>query len=155
MIWRYVAGGIAAMCLIAAGVVFFNSGARSKSPLGSAPVAAAVDVDQELPDAAPEASARTREQKRFDRYDKDRDGAVTREEYLASRRKAYAKLDLNHDGALSFDEWAAKSTGKFALADADKSGTMTAKEFATTAPKRRMATRAKCPPAGAPRDEES
>ena len=81
-------------------------------------------ADGSLPDTVPEASDRTREQKRFDRYDKDRNGAVTREEYLASRRKAYARLDLNQDGQLSFDEWAAKTTTKFAAADGDRSGSM-------------------------------
>ncbi len=70
----------------------------------------------------PEASARTREQKRSDRYDKDRNAQVTREEYLAQRRKAYAKLDANHDGQLSFDEWAVKTTTKFAEADKEQVG---------------------------------
>src|SRR3546814_9223897 len=50
------------------------------------------------PPAAPEASEQKREERRFNRYDKDRDEAITREEYLASRRKAFAKLDVNGDG---------------------------------------------------------
>lgn len=155
--WRYMAGGLAALLLVGAGIVLFNSGARSRSPLAAAPAGGVQDGGSEaLPDTVPEASDKTREQKRFDRYDKDRDGAVTRDEYLASRRKAYAKLDLDHDGRLSFDEWAAKTTAKFAAADADKSGAMTAREFAGTAPKHRIVTRAKCPPvAAAARDEES
>ncbi|MCB8829786.1 hypothetical protein LJD47_32720, partial [Escherichia coli] len=51
--------------------------------------------------AVPEATPATREQKRFNRYDKDRDDKVTRDEYLAARRKAFAKLDTNGDGHLS------------------------------------------------------
>ena len=98
-----------------------------------------------LPDAAPEATDKTREQKRFDRYDKDRDAKITREEYLVQRRKAYARLDVDGDGKLSFDEWAVKAATKFADADRDKSGAMTAPEFATTAVKRKGPSRVNCP----------
>jgi Ca2+-binding EF-hand superfamily protein len=111
--------------------------------------------DAPLPDSVPEASPATREQKRFNRYDKDRDGQVTREEYLAQRRKAFAKLDRNGDGQLSFDEWAIKATTKFAAADRDKSGAMNAAEFATTAVKRKPRPLANCPPPSAPQPEES
>jgi hypothetical protein len=97
-----------------------------------------------LPDSVPEAGDKTREQKRFDRYDKDRNGQVTREEYLAQRRKAYAKLDTNHDGVLSFDEWAVKAETKFAAADGDRSGAMNPTEFAATAVKRNARPRPKC-----------
>src|SRR3546814_7679532 len=77
------------------------------------------------PPAAPEASEQKREERRFNRYDKDRDEAITREEYLASRRKAFAKLDVNGDGRLSFEEWAIRTTDKFAKADADGSKVLT------------------------------
>ena len=151
--WRYVAGGVAALLLVAAGFVLSNGRARPPSPLAAQPAAVA-GQDASLPDGVPEASERTREQKRFDRYDKDRNASVTREEYLASRRKAYAKLDANHDGQLSFDEWAVKTTVKFAEADKDKSGAMNAAEFATTAPKRTVKRQPNCPPAQAPREDE-
>ena len=155
--WRYLVGGLATLALVAAGVVLFNRSGRSVAALPSAPLAfaqsAAVGA---LPDSVPQASDRTREQKRFDRYDKDRNGAVTREEYLANRRKAYAKLDTNHDGTLSFDEWAIKAETKFAVADADKSGAMNATEFATTAVKRKSPrVRRDCPPVGAAKAEAS
>lgn len=145
--WRYVAGGAAGLAAIAAGVMAWDrGGARSESLLPSAPVAQSRSA--ETPEGpVPEATAETREQKRFGRYDKDRDGAVTRDEYLAQRRKAYAKLDADGDGKLSFDEWAVKATTKFAAADRDKSGGMTTAEFATTAVKRKPKLR--CPPAGA------
>ena len=151
--WRYVAGGVAALLLVAAGFVLSNGRARPPSPLAAQPVVAA-GQDDPLPSAVPEASERTREQKRFDRYDKDRNASVTREEYLASRRKAYAKLDVNQDGQLSFDEWAVKTSTKFATADKDKSGAMNAVEFATTAPKRAVKRKPDCPPAPAPREDE-
>jgi len=72
---------------------------------------------------------------------------VTRDEYLAARRKAYAKLDTDQDGRLSFDEWAVTATTKFASADKDSTGAMTPAEFATTAVTRKPQVRAKCPPA--------
>lgn len=157
--WRYLAGGVAALLMVAAGVLLSNALARRDppapiQPLGSAPAAAPTDP---LPDALPEASARTREQKRFDRYDKDRNDSVTREEYLAARRKAFAKLDTNHDGALSFDEWAIKATTKFAGADKDRSNTLSRAELATTAVKRKAPRRpVNCPPAqAAPAGDDS
>jgi len=137
--WRYFAGGVAALLLAGAGVLLFTGRAGPGAPLAlaSLPVAPAQVAGQSSQGTVPEASARTREEKRFDRYDKDRNGNVTREEYLASRRKAFARLDTNHDGTLSFDEWAAKTETKFATADKDKSGALNAAEFATTAVKRK------------------
>ncbi|KQS04784.1 histidine kinase [Sphingomonas sp. Leaf357] len=151
--WRYLAGGVAALLLVAAGVLLFKSPARSDSPLVAAPPAA-TDQAEGLPDTVPEASAKTREEKRFDRYDKDRDARVTREEYLAARRKAFARLDMNADGRLSFEEWAVKATTKFAEADKDRSGAMNAAEFATTAVKRKaQRPRPPCPPVGKGEEE--
>lgn len=146
--WRYLAWGLGSLVLVGAGMFLWGSRPDAPSPLPAASAAAGT-VSQTAEDDTPlaEASARTREQKRFDRYDKDRDGKITREEYLAARRKAYAKLDRDGDGKLSFDEWAIKATTKFATADHDKSGTMNAAEFATTAVKRRPAARRDCPPA--------
>lgn len=153
--WRYVAGAAAALMMVAAGVLLFNARARPDPVLPSQPAARpeAQIADEPLPDTVPEASDRTREQKRFDRYDKDRDGRITRDEYLMQRRKAYAKLDTNGDGRLSFDEWSAKTIGKFSAADADHSNSMSRPEFATTAPKRKPRRPAPCPPAS--REEDS
>ncbi len=149
--WRYLVGGLAALALAGAGMLLFNRNARSIAALPAAPLALAQTGEAgALPDSVPEASDRTREQKRFDRYDKDRDGSVTRDEYLMARHKAYAKLDVNHDGVLSFDEWAAKAETKFAAADKDRSGAMNAAEFAATAVKRKPPrVRRDCPPAAA------
>lgn len=145
--WRSVAGGLAALLLLAAGFIYFTGrgGAVAGLPLAAVQAAPVAQADAPLPDSVPEASDKTREQKRLSRYDKDHDGSVSRVEYLASRHKAFAKLDVNHDGALSFDEWAAKTEAKFTAADADKSGAMNAAEFATTAPKRKSKVRARCP----------
>lgn len=147
--WRYLIGALAALALAGAGVLIFNRNARSVAalPLAPAPTGQSSGEPLALPDSVPEASDKTREQKRFDRYDKDRNGQVTRDEYLTARRKAFAKLDLNHDNTLSFDEWAVKAEAKYALADKDKSGAMTPAEFATTAVKRKPPrVRRDCPP---------
>lgn len=143
--WRYLLGGVGALLLAAAGILLFR-GNPAVAPLLPALGASDGNAMLALPDSAPEASEATREQRRFNRYDKDKDGSITREEYLANRRKAFARLDLNHDNALQFDEWAAKAEAKFAIADADKSGAMNAAEFATTAVKRKSKPACRCAP---------
>jgi hypothetical protein len=147
--WRYLVGAAAALLLVGASIFLFRGSAAPKPELPRAPAAQAVAADGEasLPEEAPRASDRTREQKRFDRYDKDRNDAIAREEYFAPRRKAFAKLDADRDGKLSFEEWAVRTTTKFAEADKDKSAVLTRAEFATTAPKRRAAPKCVCPPA--------
>jgi hypothetical protein len=92
---------------------------------------------------APEASEKTREQKRFSRYDKNKDGKVQIDEYLAARRKNFDKLDLDHNGALSFPEYADKAIEKFKGAGGAK-GFLTEAEFATTAPPRSKKRRTTC-----------
>ncbi len=83
---------------------------------------------------APEATPKSREEKRFSRADHDKDGKIAREELLAPRRKAYAKLDTGRNGTVSFEEWAVTTIDKFAGADKNRSGTLTPAEYATTAP---------------------
>jgi hypothetical protein len=82
---------------------------------------------------APEASAKTREEKRFARYDKNKDGKVEADEYLAARRRNFDKLDLDHNGVLSFQEYAAKGIEKFNAAGGRK-GWLSPAEFVATAP---------------------
>jgi Ca2+-binding EF-hand superfamily protein len=135
--WRYFVGAGTVLLLGLAGMFLFGGSASPGLKLPGAPAARAevmTGAGAQLPAEAPSATARTREEKRFDRYDRDRNGAVTSEEYLASRRKAFAKLDVNGDGKLAFEEWALKTTTKFAGADKDKSGSLTRTEFAGTAP---------------------
>jgi len=130
---RYVAGVVSALLLVTVGVFVWRAQAGPSVALPKAPPATD-SAPMGLADLAgpPSASEKTREEKRFARYDRDRNGSVGREEYLLSRRKAFAKLDLDHDGKLSFDEYAAKTEAKFAAADKDHNGALAAPEFAAT-----------------------
>ena len=157
MIWRWVAGGLALALGVLAVLFWRDESARaSDSVIPPRPAAVLSQGIAAPPPAAPEASEQKREERRFNRYDKDRDEAITREEYLASRRKAFAKLDVNGDGRLSFEEWAIRTTDKFAKADADGSKVLTRAEFATTRVKRKAPAKPECAPvAAAAGDEES
>jgi hypothetical protein len=143
--WRYLAGGVAALLMAGAGVFLFQSKATPE-PLPSPPAARASQSaapTEELVEV-PEAPDRTREEKRFDRNDKDKNSLISLAELQQPRRKAFAKLDKNGDGRLSFEEWAVRTSDKFAAADKDKSGALTRAEFATTAPKRKPKTTPRC-----------
>lgn len=144
--WRYVAGGVAALLMAGAGVFLFQSKA-TPDPLPTPPAAESrPEAPSMVAESAevPQAPDRSREEKRFDRNDKDRNGLISLAELQQPRRKAFAKLDSNGDGKLSFEEWSVRTSDKFAAADKDKSGTLTRTEFATTAPKRKPKTAPRC-----------
>lgn len=144
--WRYVAGGIAALLAITAGTLLWSSLAGTKKLVGAPPSAASAPLGPVDVSAPLEASEKTREQRRFSRYDADENGAVSREEYLLSRRKSYARLDLDGDGKLSFEEYAAKAVKKFASADRDRTGTLAPGEFLATRVARKFGPKGNCPP---------
>ena len=148
-----MSGVAAALLLVAAGLFLWQSRARDRAELPPAPAprlaARAVSppalLSRSSPlETPPAATAKTREEKRFGRADKDDDGRITRAELLAPRQKAFAKLDKNGDGRLAFDEWAVKTVGKFDGADDDGDGALTATEYAATAPKPRAKTACRC-----------
>jgi hypothetical protein len=85
----------------------------------------------------PAATEKSKEQKRFDRADRNNDGKIGLPELLEPRRKGFAKLDINGDGKLSFEEWAHTTIDKFRGADGDRNGQLSRAEYATTAPKPR------------------
>ncbi len=134
---RFVAGAASALLLIGAGFFLWISRAERDDPVPPAPQAALGDEDEGSAASTqpPQASEKTREEKRFGRADKDKNGRITLEELYQPRRKAYAKLDANKDGRLSFEEWAVSTTEKFNGADRDRSGWLSPAEFATTKPK--------------------
>ena len=94
--------------------------------------------------AAPGASAVTKEERRFARYDRDRDGVIGRDEMLSTRVKAFKTLDTNGDGFLAFEEWSIATAKRFDGADRDRSQTLTPAEFATTAPKGKAKPKCRC-----------
>jgi hypothetical protein len=154
--WRYLAGAASALMLMTAGFFLMRSMAEPPGPIPEAPVATSNAATAEDPLASPmrfaskgtppTATEFSKEEKRFNRYDKDKNGAVAKEEYFLSRRKAYAKLDVNGDGVLSFDEYAVKTLTKFAKADGDKSGGLNRGEFSTTRVIHKEKPKLKCPP---------
>ena len=137
------------LLLVAAGLFWWKSVAHADRLLPVAPMATSQDAPLADP---PAASEKTREEKRFARYDRDRNGSVSRDEYLSARHKAFAKLDTDHDGKLSFEEYAVKTTMKFAGADADHSGVLSGAEFATTRVVRKARARPDCGPAAPAKD---
>jgi hypothetical protein len=135
---RFLAGAAACFLFMTGAFLFWQSRAQQAPllpppPPASVPGAPSMVVTSERP-VAPEASPKTREQKRFARADKDDNGRIERAEMLEPRRKAFAKLDRNGDGQLSFAEWGIKTIQKFDGADRDRSQWLSPAEFATTAP---------------------
>jgi hypothetical protein len=132
---RYFAGAASAFLLLTGVFLIWQSRAERGPALPAAP---ALNKASLFPASAtlqaPEATPKTREEKRFSRADKNKNGRIEANELLDPRRKAFAKLDTNGNGALSFEEWAVKTIGKFQGADKDRNGILTAAEYAMTAP---------------------
>lgn len=144
--WRYVLGAISALLITTAGMLLWSSLAGTKREFGPVPPETGAPMDLADVSAPLEAGEKTREQRRFARYDADQNGAVSREEFLLSRRKSYARLDLDNDGKLSFEEYAAKASRKFSGADRDRTGALTPAEFLATKVARKSSAKGKCPP---------
>jgi hypothetical protein len=144
---RVLAIAIALVALIAAGFLWTRDTPVAVA-IETAPPAANADADDDAPLVAPvsDVTPEQREARRFSRYDRDNDAAISRTEYLASRQKAFAKLDADADGKLSFDEYATITIKKFGTADRDADGILDAGEFASTAPKRRETPACNCKP---------
>src|SRR5689334_10141733 len=133
---RFLAGAAACFLLMTGAFLIWQSHAAQGPSLPNAPAPRAYSASMVSDGSlqAPEASAKTREEKRFSRYDHNKDGKVEADEYLAARRRNFDKLDVDHNGALSFQEYAAKGIEKFNAADHDRTGWLTEAELATTAP---------------------
>jgi hypothetical protein len=134
---RFLAGAAACFLLLTGAFLIWQSRAAEpeRFPVAPAPRAyGASMLSAKQPLQAPEASPKSREERRFSRADKNKDGKIEAEELLSPRRKAFAKLDKNGNGALSFEEWAHTTIDKFTGADKDKNRFLTPAEYATTAP---------------------
>ena len=131
---RYLAGLASVLLLIVGAVLFWQGRSNQAQAVPMPPPPQAGAKPSPLPQP-PEASPKSREERRFARADRDDDGRITAAELYEPRRKAFAKLDANGNGTLSFEEWAVRTIDKFEGADGDRSGWLTPAEYATTAPK--------------------
>jgi hypothetical protein len=113
--FRFLAGAAAAFLLLTGAFLFWQSSAQEGPLLPAAPVPRMASPSMVTAPAqlqAPEATPKSREEKRFSRVDKDKNGRIEGEQLFGPRRKAFAKLDANGNGTLSFEEWAVKTVGK-------------------------------------------
>jgi hypothetical protein len=138
---RFLAGVAACLLLVSGGLLIWQS--RAEQASFAPPPQPRLAAPEQVPairlapiGQAPAADPKSKEEKRFDRSDKNKDGRITLAELVEPRRKAYAKLDLDRDGKLSFEEWAVKTIDKYKTADVDGGG-LSRSEYATTAPKPR------------------
>jgi hypothetical protein len=141
------------LALVLAGVGLFWLQGRAAVEEGAPPPTVAAVQPTSLPsaDAAglegpapPAATELTREQRRFFRYDRDRDNRITRNEMLSTRTEAFRDLDVDGNNLLTFEEWAVTTAERFDTADANGDRELTPKEFATTAPRPSATPRCNC-----------
>src|SRR5688572_22945836 len=95
---RFFAGAAAAFLMLTGAFLFWQSQAQEVPSLPPAPPPAAERpplLTAQAPVQAPEASPKSREERRFSRADKDKNGRVERAEMLTPRLKAFARLDKN------------------------------------------------------------
>lgn len=143
---RFLAGGVSALLLAAAGFFFWQGRAGQEALVPPAPGGAglAVPLQQEPIPEPPSAPEKTKEERRFARYDEDNDGRITRAEMMETRRSAWKRLDTDGNGSLSFEEWAVATSTRFAGADANRDGSLSPEEFETTRPKPRPKQKCAC-----------
>lgn len=153
---RIVLGAFGALLLLALGLFWMQG--RAQVEEGAPPPRPESDAEMPVdPDALPtadvadltgpeppEASELTREQRRFFRYDRNRDLKITRNEMLSTRTDGFRKLDVDGNNLLTFEEWAVTTSSRFDEMDADKDRELTQAEFATSAPAPRRTSRPSC-----------
>ena len=143
---RFAAGVGSALLLVLAGFFVWKGVAQEEEeavPPARTEAQLVTHESEKAPPRPPSADERTKEQRRFDRADRDNDGRITLEELYYPRRRAFQRLDRNGDGRLAFEEWAVSTSEKFGEADANRDRSLTRTEFATTAPRRRAPSRQK------------
>lgn len=141
---RTLLGAFATLLLSAAGLFWWQGRAMVDPGRLPPPVPATSTDPQALPTAdpgalrgpdLPEATEQTREQRRFDRLDRDRDGRISRVEMLVPRAALFRKLDADGNNLLTFEEWAVVTASRFRTADRNDDRLLDRIEFATTKPK--------------------
>lgn len=140
---RIVLGALAALLMVSAGLFWMQGRAaveRGAPPPLPAPsaldpdVLPSADVGDLVGPAPPEATELSKEQRRFSRYDRDRDMRVSRSEMLSTRTDGFRKLDKDGNNLLTFEEWAFATSDKFRDADVNRDLWLTPEEFRKTAP---------------------
>ncbi|MGF7152778.1 EF-hand domain-containing protein [Novosphingobium gossypii] len=138
---RFLLGGLAVFVLLGIGLFWWQghaeveAAAPDPAPMATGPAALpSADVGEMVGPELPEATDLSREQRRFGRYDRDRDGRISRSEMLSTRADGFRKLDKDGNNLLTFEEWAVATVDKFDGADGDRDGFLTAAEFRRTAP---------------------
>lgn len=148
---RLALGAIAALLLMGLGLFWLQG--RAEVARGAPPPPSLVPEPTGLPTASiaglrgpalPEADELTREQRRFFRYDRNRDLRITRDEMLASRTEGFRALDKDGNNLLTFEEWAVTTADRFDGADRNSDGELDQAEFATTAPKPKPKPKCRC-----------
>lgn len=154
---RLVLGAVSALLLAGAGMFWWQGQATTDAsapppPPMPAEVAQGPDLDY-IPTedgegmfgpALPQVDEDTREEKRFNRLDRNRDNLISRNEVLQPRVAAFRKLDKDGNNLLTFEEWAYATVDKFKGADANADLFLTREEFATTRPKDKPRVTQKC-----------
>ena len=147
---------LGALCaLVLAGIGMFWWQGRAEVEEGAPPPLAlpAKPAEPEIPiadgsdlsgPAPPEATELSREERRFFRYDRNRDRIISRNEMLSSRTDAFRKLDKDGNNLLSFEEWAVATADRFDKADKNRNRELTPQEFSTTAPKAKAKPACRC-----------
>ena len=125
---RILVGGVAALLLVVSGLWFWQTQANQPNLIPAAPPPEAIldALPQAGPNAPafgpapPEAPKASREEMRFNRYDRNRDELISRLEMMGSRTKAFKALDRDGNNLLTFEEWAAATGESFAGAAMNK-----------------------------------
>jgi len=153
---RILVGSLGTLLLVASGLFWWQGRAADHAPSAATHLAleaASSTQADELPDSnvgdavgpgLPEASEQSREQKRFDRLDKNRDSKITRTEMVAPRVKDFRKLDVDGNNLLTFDEWSVATDNRFKGADKNGDGWLSREEYATTKQKDAKKPACKC-----------
>jgi len=154
---RMILGAFCALLLVGIGFVWMQGRAQVEEAAPPPDPEALDNAEREDPDALPmadvtdltgpappEASELSREQRRFFRYDRNRDLKITRNEMLSTRTDAFRKLDTDGNNLLTFEEWAITTATRFDEMDGNGDMELDAAEFATSAPKPRATPRCNC-----------
>ncbi|WP_232492147.1 hypothetical protein [Novosphingobium kaempferiae] len=147
---RFLLGGLV---LVALGIGLFwwqghaevEAAAPPPEPMATEPAPLpSADAGDMVGPELPEATDLSREQRRFGRFDRDRDRRISRNEMLSTRSDGFRKLDKDGNNLLTFEEWAVATVDKFDGADGDRDGYLTPVEFRKTAPPPKQKARCSC-----------